>query len=372
MTLREMNLRVFRGEPLPHVFFQARFEPWYAWHKQFDSLPEGLRQMSLREVYDLVGSSMRYLHYYTDQADPVETSYTDEVKCTDEREGDKLRRRYETPHGPLSETFQFTVDRTWRTVEFAAKAAEDLPALRWLLQRRVLTFNPEHFRLGSEYVGDRGEPQFWVPKSPYFALAQVHMKHRDFIYALADSPREIEDTMKVIDESYDRMYEQIVASGLVKIVNFGENVAMAYLSQRYFEKYCIPWYEKRSGQLRKAGIFTHVHMDGYFKPLLPYLASLPFDGYEALTPLPQGDVTLEEMRESIGDKVLLDGIAAVLFLRHMPREELQACVERVVELFHPRLVLGISDELPQAGDEESFDRLRWVADYAGRHGHPAS
>jgi hypothetical protein len=90
---------------------------------------------------------------------------------------------------------------------------------------------------------------------------------------------------------------------------------------------------------------------------------------EALTPTPQGDVTLEEMREHIGDKVLLDGIPAVLFLEHHPGEELQACTEKIIDLFHPRLVLGISDELPEAGGEETFERLRWVAEYSrGRGG----
>jgi len=136
---------------------------------------------------------------------------------------------------------------------------------------------------------------------------------------------------------------------------------MAYLSPDYFERYLIPWYAKRAGQLHEAGIFTHVHIDGYFKPLLPYLADLPFDGLEALTPKPQGDVTLEEIRDHIGDKVLLDGIPAVLFLDHHSREELQRCVESLVKMFHPRLVLGISDELPEGGGEESFQRLKWVA-----------
>jgi hypothetical protein len=368
MTRKEMNLRVFRGEPVPHVFFQPRFEPWYSWQKQFGGLPEEIRELSLREVYDLVGASMRTVHYYTGQPDPVETRYTEEVKITDERVGDDIRRRYETPHGELFETSRLTVDQTWRTVDFAAKRAEDLPALLWLVQRRVTGFNAEKFGVGAEYIGDRGEPQFWVPKSPYFALAQAWMKHRDFVYAMADCPREMAEIMVAIDESYDGLYEGLVGSGVVRIINFGENVAMAYLSQRYFEEHVVPWYEKRSGQLREAGIFTHIHIDGHFRPLLPYLAELPFDGLEALTPKPQGDVTLEEMRESMGEKILVDGIPAVLFLDHHPREELQACTERIVELFHPRLVLGISDELPEAGGEESFERLKWVGEYSRRHG----
>jgi hypothetical protein len=43
MSRREMNLRVFQGEPIPHVFFQPRFEPWFDWHTQFDSLPPVLK-----------------------------------------------------------------------------------------------------------------------------------------------------------------------------------------------------------------------------------------------------------------------------------------------------------------------------------------
>ncbi len=374
MTLREMNLRVFRGEPLPHVFFQPRFEPWYSYNKGLGKLPEEIRELSLREVYDLLGASMRTVHYYTGQPNPIESRF-EGVKVTEERsggaeprEGDELKVRYETPHGPLFETSRYTVDGTWRVIEFPAKAADDLPALRWLIEHEVLSFNAENFDIGAEYIGERGEPQFWVPKSPYFALAQRWMRYEDFIFALADHPREIEEIMRVIDDSYDRLYEELTSSGLLNIINFGENIAMAFLSPRYFEEYVVPWYEKRAGQLRRAGIFTHVHIDGYFRPLLPYLADLPFDGLEALTPLPQGDVTLEEMREHIGDKVLLDGIPAVLFLKHHPREEFPVCVERIVDLFHPRLVLGISDELPEGGDEESFDRLRWVADYARVHG----
>ena len=50
MTLQEMNLRVFRGEPIPHVFFQPRFEPWYDWHRQFNSLPKKLEGLSLTET----------------------------------------------------------------------------------------------------------------------------------------------------------------------------------------------------------------------------------------------------------------------------------------------------------------------------------
>ncbi|MFW6118714.1 MAG: uroporphyrinogen decarboxylase family protein [Planctomycetota bacterium] len=363
LTDRELNLRVFRGEPAPRVFFQPRMEPWYAWHVEGPGLPERFAGMSLLEVYDDLRLSMRYVHYYTGMPDPVEVHFEDEVETVVEQDGDERVKVTRTPHGDLVEKFHLTVDKTWRTVEFPVKGRQDLPALRWLLQRRTVTFNPEKFEKGSRFLGGRGEPQFWVPKSPYQALCQQWMKLNDFIYALADAPDEVEEIMGLIDRCYDALYEGIVEYDGVNIVNFGENIHEQLLSPAYFEKYLIPWYEKRSGQLREAGTFTHVHIDGFFKQLLPYLADLPFDGLEALTPEPQGDVTLEEMAEHIGDKVLLDGIPAVLFLPTYPEEKLTACVERIVELFHPRLVLGISDELPEGAGQESLERVRKISDW---------
>lgn len=69
-------------------------------------------------------------------------------------------------------------------------------------------------------------------------------------------------------------------------------------------------------------------------PVSPDISNMiPFEGLEALTPLPQGDVNIEEIKENIGEKVLLDGIPAILFLPHYPMKELEECVEKLIELF---------------------------------------
>jgi len=125
-------------------------------------------------------------------------------------------------------------------------------------------------------------------------------------------------------------------------------------------KWSMSVYNKRAGQLKKAGIYTHIHIDGSFRPLLKYLKVLPFDGLEALTPVPQGDVSIEEIKDFIGEKILLDGIPAIFFLPNYPLEKLQACVEKLINFFHPRLVLGVSDELPPPAD---IERVRYVSEY---------
>ena len=57
MSFREMNLRVFQGQPIPHVLFQPRFEPWHHWHEIFHAFPSAYAGMSVRDLYDHLGVS---------------------------------------------------------------------------------------------------------------------------------------------------------------------------------------------------------------------------------------------------------------------------------------------------------------------------
>ena len=365
MSFKEANLKIFEGEKMPFVLFQPRFEPWYNWHKKRDILPDEFKNSSVFEIYDKLKVSMRYLGWTGIW--PIETKYAEKVKVKDEDRGNEYLIVIDTPYGEIIRKQEKTSDGRWMTVEFPVKEKNDFKKLAWLYRNTVITFSKEKFEKGSEIFGERGYPQFYVPRSPYQRLWIEWMKYEDLIYALHDYPEVVKDTMKAIDESYDGLYEELVSYGKTKIVNFGENIDSNTASPYYFETYCIPFYEKRANRLMKAGIYTHIHIDGSFKPLLKYLKNLPFDGYEALTPLPQGDVTIEEMKESIGDKILIDGIPGILFLPTFSREQLMECVKKLIKLFYPNLVLGISDELPEGvPPDEAMERMKIVSEYCKR------
>ena len=89
------------------------------------------------------------------------------------------------------------------------------------------------------------------------------------------------------------------------------------------------------------------------------------DGIEAITPKPQGDVTLEEVKEALGDQVdLVDGIAAILFDETYPLEMLKEQTEKVIDLFAGHLILGISDEMSSTGN---IDRIKYVGEIVDKH-----
>jgi hypothetical protein len=371
LSFREMNRRVFAREPLPHVLYQPRMEPWFEWHRIFGVMPEPFQHMDLLGFYDACGCSMRTFQYYSGIDSPIAVIYEPDVVLHTTQKGDRRTRVFETPHADLVEVSHLTPDQTWRVVEFAVRGPQALRALEWLFRRTRYAFSRQLYEVGSRWIGDRGLPGFWVPKSPYQALAQQWMKLQDLVYAITDEPALVQGVMQAIDDSYDGLYEEIITSGLVQVVNFGENLHDSLFSPTWFMRYLLPWYQKRAGQLRAGGIYTHVHLDGFFHSLLPVLKDLPFDGLEALTPEPQGDVTLDEMKEHMGDRILLDGIPAVLFTPTYSREDLMATAERVVALFHPNLVLGVSDEVPEGTGLEAIERVRMVADWARTQGRPA-
>ena len=144
-------------------------------------------------------------------------------------------------------------------------------------------------------------------------------------------------------------------------INFGDNVHGGVVSPRLFEKYIQPAYLRRNEALHKAGKFTFAHWDGDCKPLLKYARACGLDGIEAITPVPQGDVTIDEIKEALGEEVfLVDGIPAILFDEIYSEQTLLDTVQELIEKFAPRLILGISDEMSSTGN---IERIKLVRDY---------
>jgi hypothetical protein len=58
----------------------------------------------------------------------------------------------------------------------------------------------------------------------------------------------------------------------------------------------------------------------------------------------------------------MDGIPAIYFDDTYSVETLVECAERMIELFAPRLILGISDEISSTGEIERVEIVRDLVD----------
>jgi len=346
-----MNLAVFQRRDPGGVLWQPRLEYWYEVNRARGTVPEQLKGATLIDVYDYCQASMRYF------TKPLRQRYRN-VRVEERWESEKrLRTTWHSAVGALTEVTHFD---EWGLsgyhTEYKLKGPHDFVALEYSLADEEWEWDQALYEQDLQRVGNRGCPQFYFRRSPVQALFIEHMGFERAIYMLYDHPELVQRYVEVASQADNTMYD-VLCHAPVQILNLGENIDAAMDPPPIWREHLVPYYRRRVAQLQAAGKFVHIHVDGAMKPLLPHLRDCPWDGIEAATPLPQGDISLQQIKEALGDSVLLDGIPAVYFLPSFSEDTLMECVRELVDLFYPRLVLGISDELPPDG---LIDRVRLV------------
>lgn len=346
-------LAVFRGDGAETIIWQPRLEYWYEANRRSGTLPRPLSDASLMDVYDYCGASVRYFTL------PLRQRYRS-VEVTREWETEsRLRITWQTPRGSLTELRRYDVYKlSWHNLEWQLEKPEDFAILELVLQDEVWDWDQDEYEADLARVGGRGCPQFFFRRSPIQSLFVDRMGYEPAIHAMYERPDLIQRYVRAASTADDALYD-VLCECPAPILNLGENIDATLNPPPMWKDYLLPYYVRRIGQLHEAGKIVHIHVDGSMRPLLPHLRACPWDGLEAATPEPQGDVSLTEIKQVVGeDRVLLDGIPALYFLPDLyPVEQLVACAQRVVELFHPRLILGISDELPPDAD---IERVRLI------------
>lgn len=354
-TLRERVLNTFAQKKIDRIVFSPRLYYWYWGNKLWKrpitdkkcggTIPKYILRKNLLGIFDYLEASPRYVieNFYLPIIWPRKKIRYIRIRWGKDRDGSVITV-YKTKLGNL-----YKKSRGGHLVEYPVKTVNDMKILKYIIEHTKFHFYLPIFKLAKKIIGDRGVVGTYYARSPYMALITEHMGFERTIINLRKYPNEMENLLKFIDDWQDDMFKTLCNSP-IKILNFGENIDCNLSPPRYFEKYLIPYYEKRVKQFHRVGKFCHIHMDGSLKDLLPYLEDLPFDGLEALTAKPQGDVTLEELRDSIGDKIYLDGIPSVVFLPQYSFKYVKEYTQKVLEMFSPNLILGVSDELPPNAD----------------------
>ncbi|MCE5315269.1 MAG: uroporphyrinogen decarboxylase family protein [Armatimonadota bacterium] len=264
----------------------------------------------------------------------------------------------ETPVGSVTQINRRT-DNSWAQIVESewVQTPDDMKVMTWICGNSEWVWDQELFdRLQSE-LGDLGAATMFMPRVNVQNLYIDIMGVEAGVYAIYEWGSVLDDYFKVLHQNHMQMIDVINASP-VDIINFGDNIHCTTLSPALYEEYVLPAYLERCDKLHRAGKFVSSHWDGGVKSLLKYAKVSGLDGIEAITPQPQGDVTLEEIKDALGDEIfLLDGIPAIFFDKVFPAETLEECAHKVIELFAPKLILGISDEMSSMGD---LERIRVV------------
>ena len=74
-------------------------------------------------------------------------------------------------------------------------------------------------------------------------------------------------------------------------------------------------------------------------------------------------LSLEQIKAAAGDSIVcLDLLPAIHFLSHYSMQECLDFTHRAIDMFAPRLILGISDEISQVGEIEKIEAITKLVD----------
>ena len=353
----KLNVDIFAGKAGKRVLFQPRINCWYDDKKYLGQpLPGELEGCTPARMYRKLKVSNRIYDYGA----CFERRFDADVKVTSEQIGErKTLMRWTTPVGELTSVIRGNSSNPGCYYDkFQVETPEDIRVRTYLEEATVWSFRPDIFeKLQAEWKG-LGAPTMFICRTTIQECIVETMGVENTVYALTDEPELMEGYFEAITRGQESLLDALIESP-IQIINYGDNLHGGILSPYWFEKYIQPVYLHRRERLKPHGKFLPSHWDGDLKPLLPYTHTCGLDGIEAMTPLPQGDVPLEEILESLGDDlILLDGIAAILFQDTYPEEMLMEQVETLLQKLGGRLILGISDEMPSLGDIERVKKVR--------------
>ncbi len=354
----ELHRQVVFGQSEGRIIWQPRILAWIT-DREFagEAFPAPFTGMDVYQIYRNLDCSARLYEYnacFRRIEHPAVRFTHEKLSETD------TKTTIHTPVGDQIMVLRTTTSNWYNiTVKWEVETEEELKVATWREENADWAWDQATYDQLQATVGDLGAPTMFMPRMNVQSLYIEKMGSQNGIYAIYDWPDTVEGYFQALEENHDRLID-IINDSPVDIINYGENIHAGTLPPAWFVKYHLPACQRRSDKLHAAGKWVCSHWDGDVKALLPYAKETGLDGIEAITPYPQGDVTLEEVKEALGDELfLLDGIPAIFFDKTFSVETLVACAERVIELFAPKLVLGISDEISSTGD---LERVRLVGE----------
>lgn len=374
MTRRELNLAIFEGTARG-VLWQPRLETWIFHHRERGTLPARFHDKNSLEIYDALGCSPRYGEDYNmlGRGGIERYEMTENLVRTREQHDMYTIERIRSPLGELRTVFhelwEGKIRVNHRIVEFPVKTPRELRVLADLVNRTQFRVNRGAYDKAVQAVGHRAEPTLGLSGSGFTELIKRWCGLPETYYLLQDHPAEVEAYLAACDRRDDRMLD--VALQLpCRIFGFGDHATNEFTPPPTLKKYMIPRWQRLTDRLHAAGRFAHSHWDGHSRLILPFLQETGLDAVEALTPASMGDMTLEQIKAAVGDKlVVLDLLPVIDFLPNASTDSLIEFTRRVIDLFAPRLILGISDELSPVGQ---IEKVEAVSKFLAKHyGLPA-
>ena len=346
-----LDRRTPPGEP--RQFSPGQFIPDDAdIHRNPGSMPDKYGDFTLFDFYRQFDWGF-HVHLYS----WYRTIYSGGVETESWVDGQKRYYRVITPLGEMTRMDMLASDGTWSRKEFFVEEMRDLESMRYMVKHTH--FEPEFEKIDAirQELGDWGQGDIVLSRSPFGKLVHEYMGFEQVIYALNDEPEPLFEFME-IQERKDLELVALAARAPERLVIMSDHADEILISPPQWRDYCVPFYRKITDILHRADKFVSTHLDGNFKGYFDILDQPGFDLLDGCTPAPMFNFEVEELADALPDGMYaFCGIPATLFCQNLPTEEILRFADRIITALKGRAILNVGDILPPNGDIEQVIAL---------------
>ena len=360
MSRKERWLGAIRIRPVDRLPFWPKLNPAYM-HAQ---VPE-FRNMDLDSIHDWIGSD-KHIGIAGCVKEVRRSTAIESV------ESDGVRRTlYRTPHGEMDLVSKYDEpSQSWHPVTFPVRTPDDVCLMTEIYADTQAILNEEGLeqaRAQARAIGDDAIVVNTIGTSPLMHWIEWLAGMETANYLLADHPGEVEGLFDAMHRVLMRKTELFCEHSPADALYFSENTSTTLTSPQQYRQYCARHIGDYADVLRAADRNLILHMCGHLKALLPDLAVIPAQAFEAFTSPTLGNTTLLDGRTQCPNTCLIGGTNAMLWTRSA--EEIISEIERDLDgLPHHRgIVITSAGVMPPMCKPETIRQVcGWVREYPAR------
>ena len=250
-------------------------------------------------------------------------------------EGDSVFTRHTipTPKGDLTKLLRVdkNIHTTW-TLEHLFKTPEDMDkylSLNFVPREPVLT---DYYKAKKELGEDKGMVLFSIA-DPVCELAG-NFEFSEFTIQSVLNKEKIKHFLDVIFEMHYAYLEKLLNSGikdcLFRICG-PEYCTPPYLSPEYFRDFIVEYDKKLIELIRKKGMYSRIHSHGKIGKVVDLIGEMGPDALDPVEPIPDGDISLKDVKERIGSKICLMGNMELKYLEFCTGNEIDTKVKEMMD-----------------------------------------
>lgn len=306
MTTQERWLAAIAMRPVDRLPFWPKLNEPYG---RAQRAP--FRGMELERLHEWIGSDRH--EWLPDCLREVRARTS--VETT--RDGDILRTVFRASRAELALVLRFDdASGSWHPIEFPVRAREDIEVMTDVVRDARIEVDREALeaaRREAQRLGQGAVTATAIGESPMMQwiewLAGVQNAH----YLLADHAQAVEELFEAMHAVLAARAAALCDCSPADLLYLIENTSTTLLSPDQFRRHCAPRLQEYARLTRAAGRPLVLHMCGHLKALLPDLARVGADAFEAFTSPTVGNTSLLDGRSACPGTCLIGGTNAALW-----------------------------------------------------------